>query len=115
MKNINWQKYFKLPFHNDYGRVVDKNYQFTFEFNNERLEKLSEKIIAIINGDLESDFKYNFRYDNGDIFNDNYEDIPIITLRGWGYLTGVRHLNANKAREVQDQLGEYIVSKLNNK
>lgn len=114
MKKIDWENYFKLPFYNDYGRVVDKDYHFTFQFNNERLENLNDKIIAIINGDLASDFKHNFRYEDGEIFNEKYKDMPIITLRGWGYLTGIKRLSSKDAREVQDKLGKYIINKLNN-
>ena len=42
---------------------------------------------------------------------------PVISIRGWGYLTNPNRLNlsSDDAAKIQDDFGKYIVEKLNEK
>ncbi len=119
-----WKKYFKLPFEQTYSKVFDKDYHMVFDFMNPYFNfenKLivsdsdKQKIIDCINGNLKLTSETNivtFDSEQGLILLNNQ---PIMLLRGWGYLTGVGgcKLDSDKAVEVQNSLGEYIISKLN--
>jgi hypothetical protein len=119
-----WKQYFKLPFEQTYSKVFDKDYHMVFDFMNPYFNfenKLivsdsdKQKIIDCINGNLKFKSETNiFTFDSeqGLILLNNQ---PIMLLRGWGYLTGIGgcKLDSDKAVEVQNSLGEYIISKLN--
>lgn len=121
-----WQEYFKLPFEVIYSKVFDKDFHMVFDFMNlyfnfENKLNLSENnqqiLLDCINGNYKLKNKENnfiFDSEKGLILLNN---CPIIILRGWGYLTGSRgcKLHPDKAFEVQNSLGEYIISKLNEK
>ena len=121
-----WQEYFKLPFELTYSKVFDKDYHmvfdfmsFWFDFENKLILSNSDqkRIIDCINNNLKLTSEKNvftFNSEQGLIL---LNDRPIILLRGWGYLTGIGgcKLHPDKAIEIQNSLGEYIIFKLNEK
>ena len=121
-----WQEYFKLPFQLNYSKVFDKDYHMVFDFMNLYFNfknKLNlsnsdrQKLVDCINGNTKLTSEKNiftFNSDQGLILLNNH---PIILLRGWGYLTGIGgcKLHPDKAIEIQNSLGEYIIFKLNEK
>lgn len=121
-----WKEYFKLPFEQTYSKVFDKDYHmvfdfmsFWFDFENKLILNDSDqkRIIDCINGNIKLTSEkiiFTFNSEQGLILLNNQ---PIILLRGWGYLTGSGgcKLHPDKAVEVQNSLGEFIISKLNEK
>lgn len=121
-----WQEYFKLPFENFYSKVLDDNCCMVFDFMNnyfhfENKLVLSDsdqkRLVDCINGNIKLTSEKNiftFNSEQGLILLNN---MPIILLRGWGYLTGVGgcKLHPDKAVEIQNLLGNYIIFKLNEK
>lgn len=121
-----WQEYFKSPFEFDdvfifdsTGRTVANFTELTRFPNHIKFQDSNKKkLIDCING------SYILNHSNPLVFTFDYNELiillngrPIIQIRGWGYLTGSGgcKLNSDKAVEIQNSLGEYIVSKFNEK
>jgi hypothetical protein len=120
-----YKDYFKLPLRFWFGqtKVFTNDDQIAFDFVPIMIEpnayqmSLEDKqgIIDIINGNdkkMQNDFK--FKYDSGTIF---LNDKPFIWIRSWGRLTGTGGglgLSGEKATQIQDSFGNYIVETLNN-
>lgn len=56
-----------------------------------------------------------FRYDSGMIWGSGEGGERMIDIRGWGHLTGTgaHNLPADKAAEIQDEIGEHLAQLLN--
>lgn len=115
-----FEKAFKPPFKNQiFGRIVDSEYNFCFTIIRDNNEELVNKIIRVING--EENFKnpkLNFKKDSVHIIMcDEEHEKELILIRGWGYLTGVGGLNLSEeeAIEIQNDLADYIVERLNDR
>lgn len=113
----NWKDVYKLPFKLDsYGgiHVFDSRNNLVFQFD-ENIEN-PKSLIKVINDEIkfESTKKANLIYNEKDqcIYVDNE---PIISIRGYGYLTGIGglKLSHNEAAHIQDTLAEYIIEQLN--
>ena len=80
------------------------------------LEKQQE-LIDMINGTKQYQFKHKFYREDSYIFSENpvFNNKPVLSIRGWGYLTGVGglHLSEEEAIKIQDEFGDYIVEQLN--
>lgn len=114
---------YKFPLHQwqDHSWVSDANDNFVFQFEprfdakGEFLEgwkELEKKALEAING--RGFFDKEVYHKQGEIFiKDWYE--PIITIRGWGNLTGTggHNLKAEEAANIQDTFAEFIVKQLN--
>lgn len=72
------------------------------------------KIVSIINGDIESDFLPEWQAIGCDIF---YQREYAFSVRGWGYLISSRELSLSTdiAKKIQDGFISYILSRLNGK
>lgn len=112
---------FPLKQWDSFSRVDDAkgNFVFQFEprFNNgdyqDGWKDFEKKALAVING--EDNFKETkFHSEEGQIFVDG-DTVPIITIRGWGNLTGIgaHNLPADEAANIQDTFTEFIVERLN--
>lgn len=108
-----FEKAFTLPFQEDWGRFTDKNDEFGFQladygFPDEKIEKL----LRIINGEIEPDVDKVWTHEEGYIV---CEGVKVLLIRGWGYLTGIGGLNLppEKAAVIQDDLADYICTRLN--
>ena len=76
-----------------------------------------QELIDMINGTKQHQFKYKFCREDSYIFSENpiFKEEPVLSIRGWGYLTGVGglHLASEEAIKIQDAFGDYIVEQLN--
>ena len=95
--------------------VYDANSNFIFQFVFGG-EKLRNKVIQILNGELEEHSRREVKHESGYIkvkVEDEWHDF--ILIRGWGMMTGIGgyNLDGEYAGKIQDTLAEYIVEKLN--
>ena len=70
------------------------------------------KIVSIINGEINSDFLPEWKAKGCEIF---YRDEYAFCVRGWGHLIGIGglHLPVDIAEKIQDGFISYILSRLN--
>jgi len=96
------------------SHVDDSRGNFCFQFATYRTDKEKLLFQNIVNGVTPSFGMgmYKFNKDEGVI---TFDDKEIITIRGWGFLTGTGGLNlsGDEANEIQNKLGEYLTEKLN--
>lgn len=109
-----FEKAFTPPFLKDmFGSLVsDLNGNFSFQFETPD-PHLRRDILNAINGKGNPKLK-NVSYDRSTgCISDG--EMKLILIRGWGYLTGTGGLNLSdkEAAEIQDDLANYIVEKLN--
>ena len=116
-----WQKYYKLPLKVDeYCTIITWTADMQRAFDwliNATLEQ-KQQLVDVINGtNSDRKFKNQFYREGIHIYSKAPElkDIPILRIRGWGYLTGLGgcHLDDKIAAQIQDAFGDYIVEQLN--
>lgn len=112
---------YKFPLHKDkYGtRVYDDAHNFVFQFEPKYVkgnyadgwEEFEKKVLDKINGEEEI-FGGKFIHKDGNVFHGNNH---VITIRGWGNLTGVggHNLPPEEAANIQDTFADFIVEQLN--
>lgn len=117
MKNPT-QQYFPLPYFLPEGssKVFTKDNNQPIDFHN-ITGKQAEMFIKCINGKEElhpkiQSKKIEFNKDDHSVYID---DVLILTIRGWGYLIGNSEsdlgLPMYKAKKIQQDLGEWIVTR----
>ena len=115
-----WKEYFKAPFHcDDYGRYCfDSENNICLDYYSDRTAYDGtelKQIVDILNG--ESEFcvqditKATITKDDTDCFI-MFENGDCLTVRSWGYLTGVKPLSNKDAAALQDSFLDWIVDKL---
>lgn len=124
MDNYSVLNFYKQPFHRSkYGSwVYDANNNFVFQFEHEfdkngmlpdDSNKLEKLILESLNSDKHEPLKQlNLTIDSTDptvILNNNEK---IITIRGWGNLTGFHKFPYEKAAKIQDDFIKWIFKKL---
>jgi hypothetical protein len=114
---MNWQDVYKFPLHmweNFEIKVFTADNKMAFDWLGNFTSECKKKTIAIINGEQKPSHKDKFYRDGIQIY---HKDLgrPILRIRGWGYLTGVGglHLSEDKAINIQNEFGDYIVKQLN--
>lgn len=107
--------------------TADRNSAFDFVTGtNDNIEvdefitlETTNQYLDVINSKQKSQFAETFVYEDSYIYyKDDNEDLhPVISIRGWGYLTspGGLNLSSDDAAKIQDDFGKYIVEKLNEK
>ena len=111
---------YKFPLYDQYvdddfrsRRIVDQHDNFVFQF-----EKISEndqiKILDIINETFKHKDSIDVHYEQR-TQKIKIGEKPLITIRGWGNLTGSggHNLSQQEAANIQNTFAEYIVNKLN--
>ena len=117
--SIKWQDVWKLPLSKfediDYiyssnGVLILSDFKDEWCFN----EKIINKIVDIINGDIESDFLPEWQNKGLNIL---YQGEYAFCIRGWGYLVGPGGLKlpTDIAEKIQDEFILYILNRLNGK
>mgnify|MGYP000147356377 CR=1 FL=1 len=116
-----FKEIYKAPFTDTWGTVTSDNDVHAFTFTKDVREEARELIIKALNGEVKMSltpeqqeevahifYKESYIYAKGE---DN-NDIEIISIRGFGHLTGIGGLKLSDevASEIQDNFGEYIVS-----
>lgn len=94
------------------GVVRDSNNAFMFQFETYDSNLIS-KIMEILNGKQVQQQPRFYLMDDEVRRLEN--DKVVIKIRGWSYLTNKLNLTPMKAKQVQDSVGMWIVSKLNGK
>jgi len=114
-ESIHWNDVYRLPLradhHGSYAWTPDDTMALDFGFDIEM--KVREGIIAIINGEKESDTKGRWYVGNAiDFF---LAGLYVFCVRGWGHLTGTGAMNLpeESARRIQDEFVKYVFSRLN--
>lgn len=109
--------------------VYDANNNFVFQFeskydsNGNNLKKwldFEDKIIDCLNGHILMDYNGIFTFKDGEIYcqkTNNENIVHIITIRGWGNLTGIgaHNLTSDEASNIQDTFTLFIINELNKK
>lgn len=105
-----WDQIYTLPLTNRDGWVYDATDIFVFEFPEH--VKTGDIIVKVLNGKAVYDKGLNIHYkvENQYIYVD---DIPLISIRGYGYLNGYLKLSEEESANIQDTFAEWIISKLN--
>lgn len=114
IEEVSFTQIYELPLRQDKRShwVYDQKGNFVFQFEtDDRI--LREGLMMIINGEMDAVAK-DVRLYRGEVYIDNES---VITIRGWGNLTGVGAyaLTEAIAGRVQDTFGEYLVNKLTKK
>lgn len=116
-----WEDVWELPLSKyDYVDYVDSSNgvlalsHFKNEWAFDKDDAAINKIVSIINGEIDSDFLPEWEADGCDIL---YQGAYAFCVRGWGYLTGTGGLNlpSSVAEKIQDEFISYILSRLNGK
>ena len=116
-----WEDVWELPLSKyEYVDYVDSSNgvlalsHFKDEWTFDEDDAAINKIVSIINGEIDSDFLPEWEADGCDIL---YQGAYAFCVRGWGYLTGTGGLNLPEdvAAKIQDEFISYILSRLNGK
>ncbi len=112
---------YKFPLKvDDYCPVItwtaDKQRAFDWLINATLEQK--QQLVNVVNGaNSDKKFKNQFYREGIHIYSKAPElkDVPILRVRGWGYLTGTGglHLSEEEAIKIQNEFGDYIVEQLN--
>lgn len=113
-----WKDIWKLPLKklDDIDYVYSSNEVLALSFFRDEWSLddngIINKIVDIINGDIESDFLPEWQAKGCDI---SYQGMYAFCVRGWGHLTspGGQNLSTDIAEKVQDGFISYILSRLN--
>lgn len=121
---------YEFPLHVTGTWIYDNKSQFVAQFerqydnkgNHDKLwMQFEKKILNCLNGlgehPITIDSKFVYDKNNQHIYLDDGENkIYVITIRGWGNLTGIggNNLSADEAANIQDTFAEFIINKLNN-
>ena len=115
-----WQEYYKFPLKVDvYCDIItwtaDK--QRAFDWCVDIPLDKKQELVDVLNNTTQHSFKHKFYRENSYIFSENpiFKKEPVLSIRGWGYLTGPGgcHLDHETAAQIQDAFGDYIVEQLN--
>lgn len=117
MEKITWVNVWQPPFKNDYyGYVWAKDGVMVFtpddltEENDKFINTLADDIAGVLNGNLPSQKYSNLEIKDGC---DLYMNGEILgAFRGWGHLTGRLKLPAKIAAKLQDEMIEFVLSKI---
>lgn len=131
MTEYSWSKYFIPPFHNDEicvdtiwdsagNRTTTSSSEAAFKGTADaHFKALAAAMNARVNG-TELPAKMSFGHpayegtqcDTVVKFKADGEEIEL-DVRGWGFLTGKKHLNPTAAAAIQDDFGNFIVDCMN--
>ena len=120
-KDLHFNDVWELPFNGDPAELAvyvwDSNNNVCFNFLGGGYE-LYTRIIALLNGEEAKPFKMVESKSDyisvSEIENDPTTLLPVLMVRGWGYLTGcgALHLPAEEAKRIQMELVDHAVKKL---
>lgn len=115
---MDFKDIFKPPFStDDYGiYMFAKNDVIALEYYSDRTSydgDILKQLCTLLNGKSNT-FKHTIKEDVKNA-NDCFimlENGDVITVRSWGYLTGVKHLSNKDAAAVQDNFLDWVVNKI---
>lgn len=109
---MKFDEIYKPPFHDFFGIGANtREGVHCFDWKVRIDPQSKQRIIDILNGDINQPLEHDVRYDRGTVY---INETPVMLIRGWGYLTGCGALNlpSEEAAKIQDDFGEWIVNKL---
>jgi hypothetical protein len=114
---MNFKEIFKAPFStDDYGLYVfDKDSNICLDYSNkiDYNPNITKQLCALLNGEsVTFEYKLKAYVKNATDCFIMFENGDVITIRGWGYLTGVKRLSNKDATAVQDSFFDYIINKI---
>jgi len=119
VKKGSFKDVWKFPLHQEFNKVFTKDIGMAFDFMDRKFTAIDRAaIVDCLNfEDVESPLPPSTQlvYADGDIYYTSIEDKNrIITIRGWGHLTGTGglELSAKRAAELQDEFAAYIIKRL---
>ena len=115
--SVKWEDVWKLPLdkfeyydyiHSSNGVLACSNFRYDWASD----AAMINKIVSIINGEIDSDFLPEWKADGCEIL---YQGEYAFCVRGWGHLIGIGglHLSVDIAKKIQDGFISYILSRLN--
>ena len=118
--NLGFRDVWTLPLKmDDYSYAWDQNNVMALTFEDGctaeefyAMRKLAKDVVAVINGEKESDSKGRWTHEVCDFFLDGEY---VFCVRGWGHLTGTGalYLTTEGAERIQDEFIDYIYNRLN--
>lgn len=123
MKIKSFKDIYKLPFEDIYideegfrsKMIYDTDGNFVFQFGEGVSPSTEIKILNVLNGIEELEYKRYLHVEDGKIIYRGLQGSSVlIFIRGWGNLTGIRRhrLTSDEAKLVQDTLADYILDRL---
>lgn len=115
---MDFKDIFKSPFStDDYGLYVfDKESNICLDYSSDRDDynpNILKQLCALLNGESDT-FKHKIKeyVKNANDCFVMLENGDVITVRSWGYLTGVKHLSNKDAAKVQDDFLDFVVNRI---
>lgn len=91
--------------------IVDANGRHCLDMSFDLLDSQVDLILNVINEkDIFKNTELSFSYDKSSQSIINHNNVPVITVRGWGYLSSTFKQDASK---LQDEFAQEIVRRLN--
>lgn len=119
MNNMDFKDIFKAPYNTDeYGiYMFDADENICLEYNPATTydETTLHQVAKILNGEDEwfpHDINKATVTKNATDCFVMFENGDVLTVRSWGYLTGVKHLSNKDAAAVQDNFLDWVVNKI---
>ena len=113
---MKWTDVWRAPFRYDhYGYIWDSNNVMTFtvddltDENEQWMQEFCDNMVKALNGEECKKYLGLNIKDGCDLYKD--EEL-IGSFRGWGHLTGGLKMNQVKATTVQDEMIEFVISKI---
>jgi len=116
IETLTFADLYEFPFRESHGWVYDKNSNFMFQINIPG-DSSKSRILSVLNSESNPGKRFKFVYSKGSVNLDREDGTfleDVITIRGWGNLTGTGSYNFSGeiASKIQDTLGEFIAKKL---
>ena len=115
---MDFKDIFKAPFStDDYGLYIyDKDSNICLDYYSNRIDynpDITKQLCALLNEESKA-FEHKIKevIKNANDCFIMLENGDTITVRGWGYLTGVKHLSNKDAATVQDSFLDWVVNKI---
>lgn len=115
---MNFKDIFKAPFAtDDYGLYVfDKEFNICLDYYSSRIDynpDITKQLCALLNGESDTfEHKIKEYVKNATDCFVMLENGDTITVRSWGYLTGVLKLSDKDAAKIQDDFLDWVVNKI---
>ena len=113
---MKWTDIWRVPFkYDNYGYIWDRDNEMTFtvtdltEENEQWMQEFCDNMVNALNGEECKKYPGLNIKDGCDLYNG--EEL-IGSFRGWGHLIGGLKMKPEKAAAVQDEMIEYVMSKI---
>lgn len=115
---MDFKDIFKAPYHcDDYGiYMFAQDDVIALDYYSDRTSydgDILKQLCALLNGESDTfEHKIKEYVKNATDCFIMLENSDVITVRSWGYLTGVKHLSNKDAAKVQDDFLDFVVNRI---